>query len=102
MELAGLQRPSNAVAMEKNDGCYTAADAATANSVLRAAAGLAAEKFGTEQFVRMISDEIELLRRAGKTDAEIAQLLADGGGIELNPDAITRFYASEAARRPPV
>ena len=88
--------------MGKNDGFYTAGDAATANTVLRAAAGLAAEKFGAEQFVRMISDEIELLRRTGKTDAEIAQLLADGGGIELNPDAITRYYAPEDARRPPM
>ncbi len=84
-----------------DDGRYTAGDAATANSVLRAALGLGPEQFGTAQFVGMISDEIEQLRRAGKSDAEIAQLLSDGGGIGLSADAIARFYAPPGARHRP-
>ncbi len=87
--------------MENDDGRYTAGDAATANSVLRAALGLAPERFGTAQFVGMISDEIEQLRQAGRSDAEIARLLADGGGLDLSADAIARFYAPPDARERP-
>ncbi|HEV2737228.1 MAG TPA: hypothetical protein VGU66_01485 [Candidatus Elarobacter sp.] len=87
--------------MHENDERYTAGDAATANTVLRAALGLAPERFGTEQFVGMISDEIDLLRRAGKTDAEIAQLLEKDGGLDVSADAITQFYADPDERRRP-
>ncbi len=87
--------------MEQHDAHYTAGDAATANSVLRAALGLAPEQFGTEQFVGMISDEVEQLRRAGKSDADIAHILRDHGGIAVSADAITRFYAAPDERRGP-
>ena len=87
--------------MQENDERYTAGDAATANTVLRAALGLAPERFGTEQFVGMISDEIDQLRRAGKTDAEIAQLLKQGGGLDVSAAAIAQFYASPDERHRP-
>jgi hypothetical protein len=84
-----------------DDGRYSAADAATANTVLRAALGLDPERFGTEQFVGMISDEIDQLRRAGKTDVEIAQLLEKDGGLDVSAAAITQFYAAPDERRRP-
>ncbi len=87
--------------MENDDERYTAGDAVTANSVLRAALGLPPERFGTAQFVGMISDEIEQLRRAGKSDAQIAQLLSDGGGIDVSADSIGKFYAPPDVRRRP-
>jgi hypothetical protein len=86
--------------LDENDGRYSAGDAATANAVLRAALGLAPQRFGTEQFVGMISDEVEQLRAAGKTDADIARILADGG-LDVSADAIAQFYAGPEERRPP-
>ena len=77
---------------------FTAEQAATANTALRAALGLPPERFGLEQFVGMMSDEIEQLRAAGRTDAEIADLLRDQVGVEVPPEAITRFYAAPERR----
>jgi len=84
----------------EGDG-YTAEQAAAANVVLRAALGLPAQRFGTQQFVGMISDEIEQLRNAGKTDADIADLLLDQTGVDLGADAISRFYVGPEARDRP-
>ena len=80
---------------------FTVEQAATANTALRAAVGLPPQRFGVEQFVGMISDEIEQLRAAGKTDADIAKILLDSGGVEIKPDAIARYYASPEDRGRP-
>ncbi len=83
--------------MEETDA-FTAEQAAAANKALRAALGLAPERFSTEQFVGMISEEIEQLRAAGRSDADIAQLLASEVGVQLNPDSIARYYADGVER----
>ena len=63
---------------------------------LRAALGLGSQEFTTEQFVGMISEEIEQLRAAGKTDADIAQILARDVGVRVSTDSIQRYYSAEA------
>ncbi len=86
--------------MDGNEG-FTAQQAAAANSALRAALGLPPERFATEQLVGMLSDEIEQLRSAGKTDHDIAGLLSESIGANIGADAISRFYARPDERRPP-
>ncbi len=44
----------------------------------------------------MISEEIEQLRAAGKTDADIAQILARDVGVRVSTDSIQRYYSAEA------
>ncbi|MDP9024110.1 MAG: hypothetical protein M3N13_01880 [Candidatus Eremiobacteraeota bacterium] len=80
---------------------YSAEQAATANTVLRAALGLPPQRFGAEQFVGMISDEIEDLRRSGKTDVDIARLIGERCGIDIDASSITQFYAPPAERGRP-
>ncbi len=77
---------------------FTAEQAAAANRILRAELGLGPQEFSTEQFVGMISEEIEKLRASGKTDDEIVRLLNEGVGVTVSPDSIRRFYADEAQR----
>ncbi len=86
--------------MTDGDEGFTAQQAAAANNALRAALGLPPQRFATEQFVGMISDEIEQLRTAGKTDDDIARLLFESVGVNIRPDAISRFYAGPDERRP--
>lgn len=83
-----------------NDG-FTAQQAAAANTALRAALGLPPQRFATEQLVGMLSDEIEQLRNAGKTDGEIAGLLFESVGLSIRSEEIARFYATPGERRPP-
>jgi hypothetical protein len=85
----------------EDEGRYTAEQAAAVTTALRSALGMPPQRFGTEQFVGMISDEIEQLRSAGKTDADIARLLADTCRIDIDPESIARFYAGPAARGRP-
>lgn len=87
--------------MAGEGGEFTAEQAAKANSVLRAALDLAPQRFGLEQFVGMISDEIEQLRDAGKSDADIAKLVSDGVGIDVDAGSIGRYYADPSVRGRP-
>ncbi len=49
----------------------------------------------------MISDEIEQLRAAGRSDGDISRLLSQGSGIEIGPEALARFYAGPGGRGRP-
>jgi hypothetical protein len=73
---------------------FTGQQAATAQTALRKALGLPPEQFPLQAFVGMVSDEIEQLRKAGKTDSEIAALIEGSIGVAVAPTAITDFYAS--------
>lgn len=75
---------------------FTADQAAQANRALRAALGMRPQVFSEEQFVGMISDEITLLHAAGRSDAEIAAILREEAGIEIEPHALSRFYVDDA------
>jgi hypothetical protein len=72
---------------------YSAGQAAAANSVLRTALDLPPQQFTTEQFVGMISDEIEQLRAAGRSDEDISNLLQSKAGISVTADELERYYA---------
>jgi hypothetical protein len=76
-----------------DDDSFSAEQVAMANSALRAALGLLPEKFSSRQFVGMISEEIEGLRAAGRSDADISRILEEAAGIRLDPEA---FASTEA------
>ncbi len=80
------------------DVTFTGQQIATAQTALRTALGLSAERFPVQAFIGMISDEIEQLRSMGHDDTAIAALVSDATGASIAADAITRFYASPEAR----
>ena len=77
---------------------YAVEQAVRAQKALREAAGLAPEMFPVDAFVGMISDEIEQLRSQGKTDDQIAALIASSSSIEITASDIAEHYASPEAR----
>jgi hypothetical protein len=80
---------------------YPIEQALRAQKALREAAGLGPETFPVAAFVGMVSDEIETLRRQGKTDGEIAGLIRQNSDIEITPEEIAANYASPEDRRHP-
>ena len=69
-----------------------------AQSALRARAGLEPELFPVNEFVGMISDEIEQLRNMGQSDEEIADLVRSSSPIHVSADDISQYYAPLEAR----
>ncbi len=82
------------------DKMYPLEEALKAQRSLRDAAGLAPEQFPIEAFVGMISDEIESLRKRGKSDEQIAELIRSNSAIEITADEIAENYASPQDRHP--
>lgn len=78
---------------------FTLEQAMKAQQALRVTAGLPAEEFPVEAFVGMISDEIEALREAGKSDDEIAGLINKAAGTELSATDVVENYAPAEQRR---
>ena len=66
---------------------------------LREAAGLAPEMFPVQAFVGMISDEVETLRRQGRTDEEIVEVIRASSGIDLSVAELRNNFASAEERR---
>ncbi len=77
---------------------YPLEEAIKAQKSLREAAGLGTEQFPVEAFVGMISDEIEALRRGGKSDEEIASIIRSHSTIEITAAEIADHYATPEAR----
>jgi hypothetical protein len=77
---------------------YTLEEAIKAQRALRAAAGLGEERFPISAFVGMISDEVEALRKAGKTDEEIASVIESSSHIDISAAEITENYANPEER----
>ena len=77
---------------------YPVEEAIKAQKSLREAAGLEPEQFPIEAFVGMISDEIESLRKRGKTDEEIASIIQRNSAIEISAAEIAENYASPEER----
>ncbi len=73
---------------------YPIEEALKAQNALRAAAGLGPEMFPIQAFVGMISDEIESLRKQGKSDMEIADIIRRNSAIEVSPEELARYYAA--------
>ncbi len=78
---------------------YSIEEAVKAQKALRAAAGLGPEQFPIQAFVGMISDEIESLRKRGKSDEDIAALVRENSAIEISADEIANHYAPPEERR---
>lgn len=73
-------------------------EALRARRALRDALGLGAERFPMPAFVGMISDEVEQMRAAGRTDDEVAAIVSRETGKEVTADEIARHYAEPDAR----
>ncbi len=72
-----------------------------AQKALRDAANLGDEAFPIRAFVGMISDEVEALRKMGKSDDEIARLTEFNSQIKISGDEIAENYASPTEREEP-
>ena len=79
---------------------YPLEEAVRAQKALRTAAGLGPEMFPVQAFVGMISDEIDSLRKAGKTDEQIATLVSENSAIQITGEEIAQNYASPKQRHP--
>jgi hypothetical protein len=79
---------------------YPLQEALKAQQGLREAAGLPPEEFSIEQFVGMISDEVEVLRQQGMSDEEIARLIQRTSAIRISAADIEQSYASAEQRHP--
>lgn len=72
-----------------------------AQKAMRDAAGLPPESFPVEAFVGMVSDEIDALRSRGRSDEEIARLIAESSSIRIAPADIAEHYAPAEQRHLP-
>lgn len=77
---------------------YPIEEALRAQNALRQMAGLEREQFPVAAFVGMISDEIEILRRQGRTDQQIADAISQHSSIEITSDDIAANYATPEER----
>ncbi len=77
---------------------YSVEEAIKAQKSLRSAAGLGPEQFPVQAFVGMISDEIESLRRRGKSDEEIVAMIRQNSAVEITAEEIAENYASPEER----
>ncbi len=80
---------------------YELAEALKAQAALRRTAGMGEERFSIEALVGMISDEIETLRGQGRTDEEIARVIAGSSAVRVSAEEIGRYYASAEERGRP-
>lgn len=80
---------------------YPVEEAIRAQRALREAAGLGPEMFPVQAFVGMISDEIEELRKQGKSDETIAELIESSSAIKITASEIAENYASSGERHHP-
>ena len=79
---------------------YPIEDALNAQKALRRLAGLGQEEFPVSAFIGMISDEIEVLRRQGYSDQDIAKVIRDNSPISLTAEDIAANYAPFEQRHP--
>ena len=77
---------------------YPLPEALKALNALRTAAGLAPEQFPIQAFVGMISDEVEVLRKQGKSDEDIAALIESNSAITISAEEIAANYATPEQR----
>ena len=76
---------------------FTAEDALKTSAGLRAELGLGPEQFSVSAFVGMISDEIAKLRRAGKSDNDIAAMVTRLTGKQVDGSMISKHYGDDAS-----
>lgn len=82
----------------ESDPTFTLEEAMRAQGALRRSLGLGPERFPLAAFVGMISDEIQGLREAGRSDDEIAALIRTATDRTVDPADLARFYATPDER----
>ena len=80
---------------------FTAEQAVRAQRELRAALGLGDEAFPLPAFIGMISDEIQQMREAGRSDQEVLRIVEAATGQTISPEDLARYYASPQDRGRP-
>ena len=75
------------------DTTFTAEQAMRTQAALREALGLGLERFPLPAFIGMISDEVEQLRAAGRTDGDIVAMISGSTGQAISEADLQRFYA---------
>ena len=80
---------------------FTVDQAVGVQGALRHALGLAPETFALPAFIGMISDEIQQMREAGRSDADVLAVIKEATGVSVAADDLTRFYAPPEQRRRP-
>lgn len=83
---------------DNTEPTFTAEEGFKVQKQMRDALGLGPEAFPLAAFVGMISDEIEQLRAAGKSDADIAAMVNDTIGKTIRPEDIAAHYATPEQR----
>lgn len=86
-------------ALVDNEDVFSAEEAVVVQKAMRRQLGLDDERFPLPAFIGMISDEIEQFRQAGRTDAEIAELILSVSGRSVSPADIEMHYATPHQRR---
>ena len=82
----------------ENSRMVTLEQALSAQRSLREAAGLPPEEFPLAAFVGMVSDEIESLRKLGRSDDEIAAIVQRSSSIQVRGEEIALYYAPAGQR----
>lgn len=83
---------------EKLEKVFLLPEALKAQTALRDAAGMGPEHFPLKAFVGMISDEVQVLRERGWSDAQIADCIVRNSAIDISAAEITENYATEEQR----
>ena len=81
-----------------DDTMFTIDDANAAQKALRDAAGLGPARFPIPAVVGMLGDEIEALRSAGRSDADIAAIITKASGKPIEPAAIDAHHTPPSKR----
>lgn len=77
---------------------FSVQEAVAVQREMRRSLGLGAEEFPLPAFVGMISDEIEQLRAAGRSDADIVAMIKATIGRDVSSADIAEHYAPPEAR----
>ena len=83
---------------DQNESTFPIEEAIRAQKALRELAGLGPEMFPVQAFVGMISDEVEILRKQGHSDEQIAQTIKANSRIAITAADIRANYASPEER----
>lgn len=86
--------------MEK-EATYPIREALKAQGALRQAVNLPPEQFPLSSFVGMVSDEIEVLRKLGRSNEEIAAMICASSAIEITAAQVSEYYAPPELRGHP-
>ena len=88
--LAQPKAPGGRHAAKAAAATFSAGDLVLAQESLRASMGLGPEALDTAALVLRLGDEIDQLRKIGRTDAQIAELLSEALGREIPDEAIVK------------